>query len=146
MNIIVKQLSYDDDYYQYCQLLQQLTNIDPNLITSGDFYKCLELINNNPLHKIFIAKDGDIIIATVTIFIEPKFIHNISMVGHIEDVVVCDKYRGHGLGKKLMNHAIDFAKQHNCYKIILDCSEKNVEFYQKLGFTKKENQMALYFK
>jgi len=31
-----------------------------------------------------------------------------------------------------------------CYKIILDCSEKNVPFYEKCGFKKKEVQMAFY--
>ena len=32
-----------------------------------------------------------------------------------------------------------------CYKVILDCAEKNVGFYEKLGFLRKEIQMALYF-
>ena len=31
-----------------------------------------------------------------------------------------------------------------CYKIILDCAEKNVGFYQRCGFSAKEIQMALY--
>lgn len=33
-----------------------------------------------------------------------------------------------------------------CYKIILDCAEKNVDFYQKCGFQKKEVQMVAYLK
>ena len=37
------------------------------------------------------------------------------------------------------------AKRSGCYKVILDCAEKNVGFYEKLGFVKKEIQMALYF-
>lgn len=32
-----------------------------------------------------------------------------------------------------------------CYKIILDCSVKNVPFYQKCGFTEKEREMVLYY-
>jgi glucosamine-phosphate N-acetyltransferase len=32
-----------------------------------------------------------------------------------------------------------------CYKVILDCSEKNVPFYEKCGFTVKEKQMVVYF-
>jgi glucosamine-phosphate N-acetyltransferase len=31
-----------------------------------------------------------------------------------------------------------------CYKIILDCSEKNVQFYEKCGFKKKEVEMVWY--
>ncbi len=36
-------------------------------------------------------------------------------------------------------------KGQGCYKVILDCSEKNEGFYAKLGFQRKELQMALYF-
>lgn len=31
-----------------------------------------------------------------------------------------------------------------CYKIILDCSVKNVPFYEKCGFAEKEREMVLY--
>lgn len=31
-----------------------------------------------------------------------------------------------------------------CYKILLDCSEDNVKFYEKCGFKKKEVQMVKY--
>jgi glucosamine-phosphate N-acetyltransferase len=30
------------------------------------------------------------------------------------------------------------------YKIILDCNDKNIDFYEKCGFQKKENCMAWY--
>lgn len=35
-------------------------------------------------------------------------------------------------------------KQTGCYKIILDCSQKNVPFYEKCGFSVKELQMVVY--
>lgn len=31
-----------------------------------------------------------------------------------------------------------------CYKIILDCSQKNIPFYEKCGFSHKEYEMVLY--
>lgn len=31
-----------------------------------------------------------------------------------------------------------------CYKVILDCSEDNVRFYERCGFVRKEVQMAAY--
>ena len=34
------------------------------------------------------------------------------------------------------------AKAMNCYKIILNCSEKNIKFYEKCGFELKEVQMV----
>ena len=45
----------------------------------------------------------------------------------------------------LLKHLIRIAKEKfRCYKIILDCAEKNEKFYEKCGFVKKEIQMALY--
>ncbi len=142
--ITITELSDTDDYYQYCQLLEQLTTINPDSINRDDFIKFLSLIHSNPHHKIIIAKIHDQIVGTTTLLIEPKFIHDLSKVGHIEDVVVNKKYRSHGIGALLIRKAIEISKQFDCYKIILDCAERNCEFYSKFGFVKKELQMALY--
>lgn len=39
---------------------------------------------------------------------------------------------------------MQFGKLKGCYKIILDCKESNVGFYQKSGFEPKERQCAWY--
>ena len=31
-----------------------------------------------------------------------------------------------------------------CYKVMLDCSRDNVDFYKRCGFKEKEVQMAIY--
>ena len=61
----------------------------------------------------------------------------------IEDVVISKEYRGIGIGKILINHIIDFSKTKKCDKIILNSSESNIRFYEKLGFTKNEVQMII---
>ena len=63
--------------------------------------------------------------------------------GIIEDVVVKENQRGKGIGKLLVNNLIEKAKKNNCDKIILSSSEKNLKFYQKLGFQKNEFEMIL---
>ena len=63
------------------------------------------------------------------VVIEPKFIHQAGTVGHIEDVVVEETLRGHGLGRMLVDRLVSLAKERGCYKCILDCQEKNVAFY-----------------
>ncbi len=37
---------------------------------------------------------------------------------------------------------LDYAREAWCYKVILDCSDQNVAFYEKCGFEKKEVQMV----
>lgn len=85
------------------------------------------------------------IIGTATLLVEPKLIHNMSKVGHIEDVVVDSHYRGKHIGKIMLEHLVDKSEKLGCYKVILDCDEKNVPFYSKCDFTKKGVQMAIYF-
>ena len=63
--------------------------------------------------------------------------------GVIEDVVVKEDQRGKGIGKLLVNNLIEKAKKNNCDKIILSSSEKNLKFYQKLGFQKNEFEMIM---
>jgi glucosamine-phosphate N-acetyltransferase len=144
MNIVIKELDSSINYLQYCALLKQLTTIDSNNFSEADYMRQLEMIRINPRHKIFVAIANDVPVGSITMLVEPKFIHDLSAVGHIEDVVVDQAYRKYGIGLKLVQKAIDFAREMGCYKIILDCSTSNLEFYKKSGFVQKEHQMALY--
>lgn len=53
-------------------------------------------------------------------------------------VVLCDVCCLHRVIAALMAHA----QSQGCYKAILDCSDSNVPFYEKCGFTQKEVQMV----
>lgn len=44
-----------------------------------------------------------------------------------------------------MHELIKIAHESGCYKVILDCSDDNVPFYQKCGLERKGAQMAVYF-
>ena len=83
------------------------------------------------------------IIVTSSVLIENKFLHCGSRVGHIEDVVVDRDARGIGLGQKIVEHCIDYCRGVGCYKVILDCSNKNVPFYINCGMYLSENCMRI---
>lgn len=143
----------DIDYYSYTNLLKQLTTVGD--ISWKQFRNFLyDLDHEYTNTHIFVMEDHDQydhkndrskIIAAGTIIIEQKLIHNCGKVGHIEDVVVDEKYRGQYLGKQIVEYLVEFGKKEGCYKVILDCDEKYKEFYEKTGFEKKNIQMALYF-
>jgi glucosamine-phosphate N-acetyltransferase len=84
------------------------------------------------------------IAATGSIIIEKKFLHRNGLAGHIEDIVVHDDYRGKNFGKWIIEQLKMIGDRVGTYKIILDCSEKNVPFYIKCGFAQKEVEMVLY--
>tara|TARA_X000000950_G_scaffold207672_1_gene249741 strand:+ start:156 stop:593 length:438 start_codon:yes stop_codon:yes gene_type:complete len=130
----------------YLFLLSQLTSVDYQTLNKENIENFIKNLNNN--HIIFLMKDSNKnnkIIGSITILIENKIIHGFSKVGHIEDVVVDENYRGQKLGKKLINYAVELCKNNGCYKVILDCSNENVKFYEKCNFQLKGNEMSLYF-
>lgn len=103
--------------------------------------KIFEKINVNPDHIIMVAvKDGKIIGAS-TLLIETKFIHNGSLVGHIEDVVIDKQFQGRGIGQKMVKVLLNIAKKRGCYKTILDCTDEFKSFYEKIGFKHSANAL-----
>jgi len=102
----------------------------------------------NPNHITFVDEIKEAgkpasILATSSVLIESKFLHCGSKVGHIEDVVVDKDARGSGLGQKIVEHCIEYARKNGCYKVILDCSNKNVPFYINCGMYLSENCMRI---
>lgn len=72
-----------------------------------------------------------------------KFTHSGGKVGHIEDVAVRKEYEGNGIATKIIKEIISCAKKEGCYKIILDCKNNLLPFYQKFGFYIHENCLRL---
>jgi len=106
--------------------------------------KALEIFKNiklNPKHIIVVAEINGKIVGSTTLLIEPKFIHQGGIVGHIEDVVVDKKFQGKKIGEKIIVHILEIAKNHGCYKTILDCSDNIKPFYEKLGFKHNSNEL-----
>ena len=101
----------------------------------------LAKIQSNPNHSIFVAELDGKIVGSTTLLIEPKFIHQGGLVGHIEDVVVNKDFQGKKIGEKLIRTSLDYAKSKGCYKTILDCMDDVKPFYEKLGFKFHSNAM-----
>jgi glucosamine-phosphate N-acetyltransferase len=140
----LRKLDINDYNSNYFQLLSQLSFIDNKSITQDQWNQFISQLNNN--HQIYILVDlSNNIIASGTLLIENKIIHNMGKTAHIEDIVTDNKFRGKGYGKMMIEYLINKAKEHQVYKIILNCSDINVKFYEKCGFELKSNQMAIYF-
>ena len=135
----IRPLEIDDYNKGYLSLLEQLTYVGK--ITKEDFGEYFKKVNTN----IFVVELNGKIIATGALLIEHKFIHELSHVGHIEDIVVDVDHRDKKLGKKIIQHLIDFAHINKCYKIILNCSPELQSFYEKCGFSMKNIEMSKYF-
>jgi glucosamine-phosphate N-acetyltransferase len=120
--------------------LSELGAIEENIEKAE---RILNDINANPHHRIFVAIDKETseVIGATTLLVEQKFIHSGGKAGHIEDVVTRKGFEGLGIGSALINHALHFAETVGCYKVVLDCSDANIRFYQKTGFKVHETAM-----
>ena len=83
------------------------------------------------------AYENDTLIATCFLAIIPNFSNQGRPIGYIENVVTDEKWRGKGVGTKLLNEAIAMAKAQNCYKVFLESGITRTgahAFYKSLGF------------
>jgi glucosamine-phosphate N-acetyltransferase len=132
----LEKADYDKNYLE---LLKQLTTV-------GDISKeKYETTINKMGAEVWVVEFEGKIIASVSLLLEQKIIHECGIVGHLEDVVVDKDYRKYGLGKFIIERIIKIAKERGCYKLIGDCKSELLGFYEKNGFESKCVQISIYF-
>ncbi|KAJ9479353.1 Glucosamine 6-phosphate N-acetyltransferase [Pseudozyma hubeiensis] len=145
-DITVRPLASDDYNRGHLRVLADLTQAPDIGFTTWSKQFALQVASPNTYYPIvFIHTPTDQIVACGTMFVEFKFLRGAGLCGHIEDIVVHKDGQGKGLGKRIIEILTEIGKQRGCYKVILDCSEKNVAFYEKCGYHKAGEQMAVYF-
>ena len=91
-------------------------------------------------HLFFLLADQEIAgMLTVGIYHSPT-----GGKAWIEDVVVDEKYRGQGLSKQLVTHAVRFVKEQGIPLIMLTSNPTRIaanKLYQKLGFEQKQTNV-----
>lgn len=120
-------------------LLRQLAH-DQASFTPVTFAALQSIVKDKNL-VVMVAREGDKIVGTATL------ITAVTMSGFnamIDDVVVDEKYRGQGLGEKLVQALIDRARELQVRLIELSSRPSRVaanKLYQKLGFKPKETNV-----
>jgi GNAT superfamily N-acetyltransferase len=124
-----------DDLLQILELYKQL-NPSNNDFTTDEANKIWDKIEINEI-KYFVGKQDGMIIASCYISIIPNLTFNGKSIGFIENVITDEKYRRQGIGKKVIEMAIEYAKKENCYKVVLQSGIKRTtahKFYEAIGF------------
>lgn len=137
--IIIREIEEGDlknGFLETLDFLRNASDLDKNKAN-----EILKKIKQNTNHIIYVAIDNKKIVGSTTLLIEQKFIHDGGLVGHIEDVVVRKDYEGKGIGIKLVTSLLERAKEKNCYKTILDCTDDVKQFYERIGFKRESNGM-----
>jgi len=139
-NFTLRNIEYDDYDKGYMDLMYEFTNYNYPM-TKENFINFIDMHKNYRMVIIYSEKEKRIIGAGTIIIIYK--IHN-NPIGQIEDVIISEKYRNNGFGKQIIEKLIDIGKNEcKCYKIILNCLEKNIKFYENCGFINVGVEMKL---
>ena len=130
-----------NDYISYLLLIRDFRD---TAYTEDEFCAAFDIMSKTS-DIIVLEEDGELI-ACGTLLYETKLIHNISKVGHIEDVCIKKTHRGKRLGKELITYMTELAREKGCYKVTLYCEDTNVDFYRKCNFKCVGNQMIVDFR
>ena len=137
MTRIVEIDSYSAEYHEAMQrFLDQLTT-NPIKLTETMFRQLIESANS---HLFFLMKGEEIAgMLTVGIYFSPT-----GGKAWIEDVVVDQAFRGQGLSKLLVAHAIEFTRSQGIPSLMLTSNPKRIaanKLYQTMGFNRKETNV-----
>ncbi|MDD9150016.1 GNAT family N-acetyltransferase [Sporolactobacillus sp. CQH2019] len=94
-------------------------------------------IRRYPYYKIYCVCPEDKMIGTYTLIILDNFGHGGLKIAIVENVAVAPDARHAGIGRKMMDDAMQRAKDNGCYKLMLSSDIKRSgahAFYDSLGF------------
>jgi glucosamine-phosphate N-acetyltransferase len=139
-DFIFRNIEYDDFDKGYIELMLEFTNYNYP-ITKEKFINFIDTQQNYKIIVIYSEIEKRIIGAGTIIIIHK--IHN-NPIGQIGDVIISEKHRKNGFGKQIIEKLVDIGKnEYKCYKIILNCLEKNIKFYENCGFINVGLEMKL---
>ncbi len=124
------------DMEELLRILDQLSprNTDDKSVSKEKLTNVMNTMASSGNHYLAVYDDGGRIAGTAMLVVQYNLSHGGRPYGHIENVVIDEKYRGKGIGKALVDYLVEEARKGNCYKVILNCSEDNISFYKKCGF------------
>ena len=90
---------------KYLELLEFLSpSVQGTTVQGTTVWKQIE---SNPYHTIYGGWLNTVLVGAITVYLEPKFIHQCGWVAHIEDVIVHPEHRGFKFGSKLVKHVLE---------------------------------------
>ncbi len=132
-----------NDLDEIFNLLNQLYKNQLNYEKFKEIYK-MKLNDKNSYY--IVAIENNKIIGVLTSELQIK-LHRAKKQSFIEDLIVDESYRNRGIGKALLQNAVDYAKNNDCEVIELTSyinNEKSHKFYQNNGFNKNSYKFKKY--
>jgi len=128
-----------DDIDGILELYKQPDMDDRKVLSIKQAQTIFDRINSYPNYKVYVAEVEGVIVGTFALAIMDNLAHLGTPSGLIEDVVVKTNFQGRGIGKQMMEYAMEYCKKQGCYKVSLSSNLKREgahRFYESLGYKK----------
>lgn len=103
-------------------------------------------IRSYPDYRVRIALREGLVVGTYAILVMDNLGHCGAKSAVVEDVVVDSEFRGHGIGKAMMQDAAAIARTRRCYKIVLNSNRHRLDahrFYENIGYERHGHSFFL---
>ena len=118
------------------------------LLTLEQAEKIYSVFHQYPFYRLYVAVAGEKIVGTFALLIMDNLAHLGKKSAVVEDVGVLPEVQGQGVGKLMMQFAMEQAKTHRCYKLVLSSNAKRErahQFYDSLGFDRHGDSFRVDF-
>lgn len=101
------------------------------------YYHAWRRLRETPGNTVLVAESAGRLAGTLTLTIVPNLTHRGSPYAILENVVVDESHRSQGIGERLVQYAVQAARDAGCYRVSLTSNKRRLEahrFYRRLGF------------
>jgi N-acetylglutamate synthase-like GNAT family acetyltransferase len=98
----------------------------------------IEEMRKDPRNFLFVYEEEGKLLGTLSLSICLDALHGMMSYGVIENIVIDEAQRGLGIGQKLMQHAEDYCRTIDCFKIMLLSNSKRERahhFFEREGYS-----------
>ncbi len=138
MNIVMRQ-AQATDIPAVLALYAQPGMDDGRVLSEEEAQDLFAEFARYPKYRLFVACDESSgrVVGSYALLVMHNLAHRGTPSAIAEDVVVLPDCQGQGIGRRMMAHAVEQARQAGCYKLALSSNRKRHAahaFYESLGF------------
>ena len=122
------------DYIELMKLYNDFVGSDRYSKHNNDSFK---KVMCNPKNFVFVAEDNGKLVGFATFSVR-DVIRYPKQIAELDELLVTSDYRQKGVGKQLMQHVEDKARELNCYRLFIESHYDHKtahKFYETLGYT-----------
>lgn len=141
MSTVILREANDADLDEVLALYQGIEDSPEQVLGLPEAKAMLAQFRAYPSYRLWVACDSAApdadVVGTYALLVMHNLAHRGAPSAVVEDVVVAADRKGQGIGRQMMAHAVQQAREAGCYKLALSSHRKRTDahaFYESLGF------------